>query len=253
MFLTRKESDLEKLLSYLQKVDNKQEIQTNIKSLWISITSCLDEPQIESTRLKLCLNCLCQLVIACEEAFKPYASATLYKSLDCLTEREEDDDLRLISLNTIYSLTRYCDEQILPLKNNIGDYMLLLKNGKNEQIDIMCTKILTHYEINNSICEGPHRKALSIQLLSDDSGDFVNFKFNNEDKEFTFKKDINNPPINNSTINNNVVIQPMIEENKEDNSLEVKKEFEFKIEEEEPMLINIDILTKKIKELSDVR
>ena len=79
-----------------------------------------------------------------------------------------------------------------------------------------------------------HRKTLSIQLLSDDSGDFVNFKMNNntnEEKELTFKKEEVKPPI----------------ESKEEKQIKTKIDFDKQSEED----INIELLQKRIKELSD--
>lgn len=238
MYTIKNESDLSSLLSYLQDFNNKTSIQIDIKEIWNSLTSSIDDPSISSSMLKASMNCLCELIIASEEVFKPYASATLYKALDCLTEREDDDELRVISLNCIYALTRYCDEQILPLKNNIADYMNLLKNGKNEKIDLLCAQILAHYEMNSSTTDTSmlHRKTLSIQLLSDDSGDFVNLKMNNnnkEEKELTFKKEEMKPSLIEEDINDEV-IKAIDFSNNNDND------------------INIELLQKRIKELSDV-
>ena len=237
MYTIKNESDLSSLLSFLQDLNNKTSVQIDTKGVWTSLTSAIDDSSITSSMLKASMTCLCQLIIASEDAFKPYASATLYKALDCLTEREDDDELRVISLNCIYALTRYCDEQILPLKNNIVDYMNLLKNGKNEKIDMLCAQILAHYEMNSSTADISmllHRKTLSIQLLSDDSGDFVNFKMNNntnEEKELTFKKEEVKPPI----------------ESKEEKQIKTKIDFDKQSEED----INIELLQKRIKELSD--
>ena len=228
MYTIKNESDLSSLLSFLQDLNNKTSVQIDTKGVWTSLTSAIDDSSITSSMLKASMTCLCQLIIASEDAFKPYASATLYKALDCLTEREDDDELRVISLNCIYALTRYCDEQILPLKNNIADYMNLLKNGKNEKIDMLCAQILAHYEMNSSTADTTmllHRKTLSIQLLSDDSGDFVNFKMNNntnEEKELTFKKEEVKPPI----------------ESKEEKQIKTKIDFDKQSEED----INIEYI-----------
>ena len=237
MYTIKNESDISSLLSYLQDPNNKTPVQIDTKEIWTSLTSAIDDSSITSSMLKASMTCLCQLIIASEDAFKPYASATLYKALDCLTEREDDDELRVISLNCIYALTRYCDEQILPLKNNIADYMNLLKNGKNEKIDLLCAQILAHYEMNSSTTDTSmlHRKTLSIQLLSDDSGDFVNFKMNNntnEEKELTFKKE-EKPPMQ-------VV-------SKEDEQIKTKIDFDKQNEDD----VNIELLQQRIKELSD--
>ena len=142
-------SNYNAFLSYLESYDNRTEIQSNLSVFYEKISTALDNLSNEDDidMIKILLKCLNQLVIIGEAEFKPFSNVTLYKALEFLTESDEDDELKIIPLMIIYSLTRYCDEQMVSLKSNIIDYMLLLKNGKNETVDDLCGRILAHFEI----------------------------------------------------------------------------------------------------------
>ena len=207
-------------LSYLESYDNRTEIQSNLAVFYEKISSALDglSNADDIDMIKILLKCLNQLVIVGEAEFKPFSNVTLYKALEFLTESDEDDELKIIPLMIIYSLTRYCDEQMVSLKSNIIDYMLLLKNGKNETVDDLCGRILAHFEIEGG--EGiMEMKMNDEKIMGDDDNDMnMNNKHEDEEEEYvnddfnwgkkmTFKKEENEEDevvINNNNGNNNV-------------------------------------------------
>lgn len=92
------------------------------------------------------LKCLKEFILASQEEFQPYATITLYKALDFLT----GNDSKKVSLNAlevIDALTRYCDDEMLSLKENIVDFLTVLEaNNKNNKIKDMCLKLLIHFQ-----------------------------------------------------------------------------------------------------------
>ena len=109
----------------------------------------MDNPEIKSNSnsIKNILKFLELLINLSEEKFKPYASSALYQALDYLTET--DTELQKRSLMIIYSLTKYCDEQLQPLTENIIDFLKVLQNGHNIEINNLCNTILKHFRGEN--------------------------------------------------------------------------------------------------------
>ena len=97
------------------------------------------------------LNCLISLIFLTEENFKPFAKVTLFKILDYLTDN--DWMKRKLSLNIIYTLIFYCREEIIPMKENIIEFLNVLKNDNVKDIKDICFQILELFNncsINNS-------------------------------------------------------------------------------------------------------
>ena len=121
----------------------------NLSDNWELIIELLDNPEIKSNsnNIKNILKCLELLINLSEEKFKPYASSALYQALDYLTET--DIELQKRSLMIIYSLTKYCDEQLQPLSENIIDFLKVLQNGNNIEINNLCNTMLKHFTGEN--------------------------------------------------------------------------------------------------------
>ena len=117
----------------------KDIIVDNISDSWELIIDLLDNPN----SVKNVLKCLEILINLSEEKFRPYASSALYQALDYLTETDKELEKR--GLMIIYSLTKYCDEQLQPLSENIIDFLKVLQNGNNIEINNLCNTMLKHF------------------------------------------------------------------------------------------------------------
>ena len=102
--------------------------------------------KLNSTDIKNVLKCLELLINLSEDKFKPFASSALYQALDYLSET--DIELQKRSLMIIYSLTKFCDEQLQPLSENIVDFLKVLEKGKNVEINNLCNTMLKHFNGN---------------------------------------------------------------------------------------------------------
>ena len=113
----------------------KDIIVDNISDSWELIIDLLDNPEIKSNSnsIKSVLKCLELLINLSETKFRPYASSALYQALDYLTET--DIELQKRSLMIIYSLTKYCDEQLKPLSDQVKNQKEVVNNivQKNSQ------------------------------------------------------------------------------------------------------------------------
>ena len=123
----------------------KDIILDNVSDNWELIIELLDNPEIKSNSnsIKNILKCLELLINLSAEKFRPFASSALYQALDYLTET--DTELQKRSLMIIYSLTKYCDEQLQPLSENIVDFLKVLQNGNNIEINNLCNTMLKHF------------------------------------------------------------------------------------------------------------
>jgi len=74
------------------------------------------------------LDTLISLIFAVENLFKPYATITLYKVLDFITNN--DWIKRKLAIDIIYTLANYSPKEVLPLKAQIVDFLSALKTDK---------------------------------------------------------------------------------------------------------------------------
>ena len=136
---------IEYLYIIFSLVGFKEIIVDNLSDNWELIIDLLDNPEIKSNSnsIKNLLKCLELLINLSEGKFRPYASSALYQALDYLTET--DIELQKRSLMIIYSLTKFCDEQLKPLSDNIIDFLKVLQNGNNIEINNLCNTMLKHF------------------------------------------------------------------------------------------------------------
>ena len=109
------------------------------------------EVKLNSTDIKNVLKCLELLINLSEDKFKPFASSALYQALDYLSET--DIELQKRSLMIIYSLSKFCDEQLQPLSEHIVDFLKVLEKGKNVEINNLCNTMLKHFTGNEDEIE----------------------------------------------------------------------------------------------------
>lgn len=97
-----------------------------MKYIWENIIYFIDKPNF-SAKSEL-LNSLISLIFASETLFRSFATVTLYKILDFLTDN--DWLKRKLSLNIVYTLIIYCQDEIIPLKGHIIEFLRVLKSDK---------------------------------------------------------------------------------------------------------------------------
>ena len=93
------------------------------------------------------LNCLISLIFITEQGFKSYANICLFRVLDYLTD--EQWIKRKLSVNIVYTLVFFCKEEILPVKDNIIEFLNILKEDPVEEIREVCQQILKILENEN--------------------------------------------------------------------------------------------------------
>ena len=114
----------------------------NFENIFKILSEYLDDHWFEC-KLDL-LNCVLNLIHTQGKKFKLYANVCLFKILDFFTD--EDWMKRKIAVNIVYSLTFYCKEEILNVKDNIIDFLSVLKNDPNDKVKEICIKTLNYID-----------------------------------------------------------------------------------------------------------
>ena len=105
------------------------------------------------------LNCTISLIFSAENKFKPYANTCLFRVMDYLTDT--DPLMRKLSINIVYTLVFYCKEEILEVKENIIEFLNVLKEDESHELKEICKKILEFIQ-NNSNNNSINRKTKKI-------------------------------------------------------------------------------------------
>lgn len=191
----------------------KDIIVDNISDSWELIIDLLDNPEIKSNSnsVKNVLKCLEILINLSEEKFRPYASSALYQALDYLTETDKELEKR--GLMIIYSLTKYCDEQLQPLSENIIDFLKVLQNGNNIEINNLCNTMLKHFtglkyddilrgnentDVNYDFKDNKINDNINDDNINDDDNNIMPSNSNNYAKEERIEKEEEPMPAYNS-------------------------------------------------------
>ena len=188
----------------------KEIIVETISYNWELIEELLDNQEIKSNinNLKNVLKCLEILIETSGIEFKEYASSALYKTLDYLSEI--DDELQNRSLMIIYNLAKYCNEQLEPLKEKIIEFLKVLKNSSNNPENInLCNILLNHfYGENKENEENVNNDNNNINTNKEIINENINN--NNNNQTINEKENYNNPVkdeiINENNNNNNEII-----------------------------------------------
>jgi hypothetical protein len=119
--------------------------QENIDVIFKEITEYLESAKIEC-QYDL-LNCIISLILKVEKKFKPYAKVCLFKILDYLTD--SDSNKRKLAINIVYILALYCKEEIIVVKDNIIEFLNILKEDSDEEVRKVCLETLKIIENEN--------------------------------------------------------------------------------------------------------
>ena len=192
----------------------------NFENVFKVLSEYLDDHWFEN-KLDL-LNCVLNLIHTQGKKFKHYANVCLFKILDFFTD--EDWMKRKIAVNIVYTLTLYCKEEILNVKDNIIDFLNVLKEDSNDDVKEICIKTLNFIEE----CDPENNK--ENKENKDDKDEI----YNNEDKIEDINGKIENINVDNGmnnieiNINNNDIV-----DNKNDNKKETEEIKNKRIEEKE--------------------
>ena len=126
------------LISKCNLINNEN----NINNLWNIISYFLNDKNFYF--IYDMLYCTIKLIISSKEKFKIFCNLCLFNILDFLT----DDNwiIRKISIEIIYFLTLYCKEEILLVKDNIIEFLNILRDDPFPQVKEVCIQTLNFIE-----------------------------------------------------------------------------------------------------------
>ena len=164
-------NQVEYLYIIFSLVGFKDIIIDNLSDNWELIFDLMNsqEVKLNSTEIKNVLKCLELLINLSEDKFKPFASSALYQALDYLSET--DIELQKRSLMIIYSLSKFCDEQLQPLSEHIVDFLKVLEKGKNVEINNLCNTMLKHFMGNDDNYVEENENENEIERENEEGGD----------------------------------------------------------------------------------
>ena len=173
-----------------------------LENIFKIISDYLDDRWFEC-KLDL-LNCTISLIFTAETKFKPYAKICLFRVLDFLTDTEWMK--RKLAINIVYTLVFYCKEEILSVKDNIIDFLNMLKEDTVEEVKDVCLQTLKFIEENDPDAENEKNNTNNneIDKINNENNQpknvfnriknkkDLNLKNNDKDKKSNTKKNINN-------------------------------------------------------------
>ena len=172
-----------------------------LENIFKIISDYLDDRWFEC-KLDL-LNCTISLIFTAETKFKPYAKICLFRVLDFLTDTEWMK--RKLAINIVYTLVFYCKDEILSVKDNIIDFLNMLKEDTVEEVKDVCLQTLKFIEdndpdaeneknnINNDSFNNENNQPKNVFNRAKNKKDLnTKNKDKEKDKNSNIKKDINN-------------------------------------------------------------
>ena len=112
----------------------------NLDNIFKILSDYLDDRWFEC-KVDL-LNCTISLIFSAEYKFKPYANVGMFRILDYLTDL--DWMIRKLAINIVYTLVFYCKEEIMAFRENIIEFLNILKEDQIEEIREICSHILRY-------------------------------------------------------------------------------------------------------------
>jgi len=162
------------------------------------------------------LNCILTLIYTVKKNFSPHANVCLFRILDYLTD--SDWMKRKLTINIVYTLVYYCREQIVDVKENIIEFLNVIKKDEVEEVREMCLQTLKFieesYPKNNKT---PKEKNFDkevkinnsqIQNIINNINNDINTNFSpiiTEEKKYEFSEDsLNNLDKNKNNCNSDI-------------------------------------------------
>ncbi len=134
------------LNSFIENCSFNYSNEENLKKILETLLNLLEKKNFIG-QLEL-LNCLITLIFLSESNFSKYASVTLYKIIDLITDKEWKK--RKLALNIVYTLIYYCGNEILSLKDFLLEFLLTIKNDSNKEVKEVCLQIIKMLNNDNS-------------------------------------------------------------------------------------------------------
>jgi len=233
--------------------------ENNFVKVFKTLSEYLDDHWFEC-KLDL-LNCVHSLIYIQGKKFSPYANICVLKILDFFTD--EDWMKRKLAVDIIYALVIYCKEEIIKVKDNIFDFLFVLKDDPIDKVSEICIKTLNLLEEgdtdkNSDNDDNNFKKSInnnnlkninvSQKISTENNKDKITKKKNVEDKKNDIQKSINKKEkenyknINNININDNYAIKNKIDYKNNDNNMQT---FEINIK-------NKDLNEKYGKSLNEI-
>ena len=204
--------------------------ENNFVKVFKTLSEYLDDHWFEC-KLDL-LNCVHSLIYTQGKKFSPYANICVLKILDFFTD--EDWMKRKLAVDIIYGLVIYCKEEIIKVKDNIFDFLFVLKDDPIDKVSEICIKTLNLLEEgdtdkNSDNDDNNFKKSInnnnlkninvSQKISKENNKDKITKKKNVEDKKEDIQKSINKKEkekenyknINNININDNFAIKNKID------------------------------------------
>ena len=204
--------------------------ENNFVKVFKTLSEYLDDHWFEC-KLDL-LNCVHSLIYIQGKKFSPYANICVLKILDFFTD--EDWMKRKLAVDIIYGLVIYCKEEIIKVKDNIFDFLFVLKDDPIDKVSEICIKTLNLLEEgdtdkNSDSDDNNFKKSInnnnlkninvSQKISKENNKDKITKKKNVEDKKEDIQKSINKKEkekenyknINNININDNFAIKNKID------------------------------------------
>ena len=202
--------------------------ENNFVKVFKTLSEYLDDHWFEC-KLDL-LNCVHSLIYIQGKKFSPYANICVLKILDFFTD--EDWMKRKLAVDIIYGLVIYCKEEIIKVKDNIFDFLFVLKDDPIDKVSEICIKTLNLLEEgdtdkNSDNDDNNFKKSInnnnlkninvSQKISKENNKDKITKKKNVEDKKEDIQKSINKKEkenyknINNININDNYAIKNKID------------------------------------------
>lgn len=110
----------------------------NLGPLFKEVSLYLEDNKFEC-KIDL-LNCIITLILTVEKKFKSYVNVCLFRILDYLTDN--DWIKRKLAINIVYIMTFYCKEEIMVVKDNIIEFLNILKEDNVTEIREVCLETL---------------------------------------------------------------------------------------------------------------
>ena len=167
------------LTEFIEKCPLVKE-EKNFENVFKIICDYLDDHWFEC-KLDL-LNCTQSLIYAMEKKFRPYVNVCIFKILDFFTD--EDWMKRKLAVNIVYTLVFYCKEEILKIKDNIIDFLNVLKDDPVEKVKEACIRTLNFIDKCDPDKDKENNDDFDMDNIGNDNGDLKENKSGeNKDKE----------------------------------------------------------------------
>ena len=175
------------------------------------------------------LNCVQSLIYIQGKKFSPYANICVLKILDFFTD--EDWMKRKLAVDIIYSLVIYCKEEIIKVKDNIFDFLFVLKDDPNDKVSEICIK--------------------TLNMLDEGEPEINNDNHNNNEKDV--KKDKNNINLKNNKIDEIISNENNVDKINKEKNIENKIENNQKSSNKKIEENNVNISDININKNNDIK